>query len=392
MTQQAAKHRILHCIGDLSLEGGGPTRAVIDLSHAFARRGHTATCLTARAPAAPDAWKAPGANPSLVEMPGLEGAIRSIPADLRQPILDTLKRHDVLHFHGVWVPFYVPIATLARSIGMPYVLSVRGMLDDWCMEQKALKKRIYLTLGGSKLLKNAAAVHCTAEGERQQASRWFSPAPGIVIPNLLDMTPYTQAPDPAEAIAKYPALRSGLPVLLFLSRIHYKKGAEHAIRMIRALKDRGTPHHLIVAGTGDEPYVESLKRLVEHEGVGDLIDFVGLVSGTLKHSLYAACDLLAVPTSQENFGFIFYESLACGTPVLVTPGVDTWPELVGSGAGIKADQDPEALATVIAEATRDRVALRARGHKGREWVFNELNEDRIASAFEDVYDKARAQQ
>jgi glycosyltransferase involved in cell wall biosynthesis len=109
-----------------------------------------------------------------------------------------------------------------------------------------------------------------------------------------------------------------------------------------------------------------------------------MVIGREKVSLYQACDLFVLPTSQENFGFVLYEALAAGTTLITTRGVDTWPELEEAGATI-TEQHAPTLADAIEGLTGDAENLRQLGQAGRDWVFINLRPDRIVQLFERFY-------
>lgn len=380
--------KILHSIDVLDFRHGGPVRAVIDLSEALAAKGHDITVMVRRGPDTPAHWKHPDSRTRVVELgqPQLAGAwFRGRSVDRIRSLISAA---DIVHIHGIWSPHNAQVAKLARDAGKPHVVSCRGMLDDWCMEQRRTKKLVYLRLaGGSAMLNTARLVHCTADGELRQSAKWFPKSTGVVIPNLLDLKPYITMPGVERAKAKFPQLSRPEPTLLFLSRLHYKKGVEHLIDAARILKDRGRPHQVLIAGTGDDDYEAKLRRHVQTTGMDDLVSFLGMVIGDDKVSLYQACDLFVLPTSQENFGFVLYEALAAGCPLVTTRGVDTWPELEEAGATI-TEQDAAQLADAIGPITRSRDKRDRLGARGRAWVFENLDPSRIVAAFEDFYTRA----
>jgi glycosyltransferase involved in cell wall biosynthesis len=390
--------RILHYLSVVRAEVGGPARAVTDLCAAFARRGHQVTLCTADDTDVPKEWKGGSAAagvPRLVTVapPTIPGGFFSKSA--LAPIERLIAEHDVLHLHGAWGPWNVQLGRAARRIGVPYFVSIRGMLDDWCMAQKGLKKTLFLKLGGTAHYENAASVHLTAQFEYEQAKKYFPRGRGTVIPNLLDLQPFRTLPPESIARAKFPHLGAdnpnNEPVLLFLSRIHVKKGVEHLLRAVRLLNDTGTPCRAIIAGSGDEQYVASLKSLCTELNLNTKVAFVGLVTGDDKLSLYRAADLFVLPTSQENFGFVFVEALACGTPVITTKGVDIWPELESSGAALIAPGNPEGTADAVkAMLAKGKDRLNADGEKGRAWTFDWLDPDKVMDQFERMYEAPRA--
>lgn len=383
--------RILHFLQIVRPDIGGPATAVMSLTRSLVARGHSVTLATWEDSGVPDAWKRaePGV-PRCVKLPPAtmpaDGFARSVYPQLRALV----EQHDVVHLHGVWEYSNIQIAAIARKLGKPYLISVRGVLDDWCMAQGALKKRAYLALAGRRYLEGAAYVHLTAQAELDQARKHFPRGRGLVIPNLLDLTPFNELPGPQLARDKLgPVLSPGTPTVLFLSRVHVKKGIEHLLRATALLKQRGVAMRTVIAGSGEPQYVQSLRDLAQELGVDDRAHFVGQVIDREKLSLYQAADLFVLPTSQENFGFVFIEALACGTPVVTTKGVDIWPELEASGGSVIASAEPAELARVI-ESMLARPDLRDMGARGRAWVYKDLDPARVLDRFEKLYTDALA--
>lgn len=381
--------KIVHWISKLNFSSGGPPRAVIDLSTKLVEAGHEVKIVTCEDPDAPEAWRSNEAhNPCTVPVgpPHMLGFRLS--QKQRGAAESAFEWADIVHAHGIWMPMTMTMCKLARRMQKPYVISLRGMLDDWCMEQRKPKKLVYLKLGGTKMLNSANLIHSTAEGELAQSKKWFPGSEGVVIPNLLNLEPFKSMPGTKLARDAFPMFGTGDPVLLYLSRLHYKKGVEHLINAIRLLRDEGNHHRLLIAGDGDSEYVQSLKRLVEQHGLQEHVAFLGLVVGDLKISLFQAADIFVLPTSQENFGFVIYESLAAGTPVVTTKGVDTWPELESGAGAVICDQDETELARSVSSLSARGSDLKVLGDQGRDWIFKEMSPDKILAQFEDLYRRA----
>jgi glycosyltransferase involved in cell wall biosynthesis len=374
---------ILHYLPSLDPTRGGPIRAVLDLSVAFAKRGHK-VCICS--PEIPEISKLAQQHAGVQFerlTPGLVRGQKLQPGAIAQ--VDALLAHaDLLHVHGTWDYSNVQLGKLARQRSKPHFVSVRGMLDDWCMEQRALKKRLFLLAFGRAHLERAKAVHLTADAEFEQARKWFPRGNGIVIPNLLDLAPFRTLPGVELAQSKFDACKKNEPVVLFLSRVHIKKGAEVLLQAAAQLFKQGKRAQFVFAGAGEESYVKQLKQQAEQLGIADRVSFVGHVGGDLKVSLYQASLCLALPTFQENFGFVFPEAMAAGTPVITTKGVDIWPQLARGGALI-VDRTAEAFAASIAsliDAPGQRTQLSS---QARAFVFEEYDEDRIVAQFERMY-------
>lgn len=387
--------KLLHYLSRFNLADGGVVRAVLDMGALLASRGHEVEVLTCDDTDVPEEWKAGGAGAPRVRKiapPGLPMGLfkRSQLAEIRASI----ERADVVHLHACWTNSNNQLARMARSMGKPYVLSVHGMLDDWCMAQKTPKKKVYLALAGRRTLEEAALVHCTAEEELRQSSNWYPRGTGMVVPLIFDLDPYRQLPGPDEADGAFGPVGTGdidpnLPVVLFLSRIHFKKGVDVFVKAAAELKKRGVRCRTLIAGTGEPDYEHQIRALIDQLGLRDDVRLLGLVTGTKKVSLYERADVFALPTSQENFGFVFPESLACRTPVVTTRGVDIWSELESSGGAVIADRTPEGFAGAIADLLADEPRRRDMGERGRAWVLAQLDPQTIAARFEEMYERAR---
>jgi len=383
--------RITHYMSRFRLADGGVVRSVLDFCSVLASRGQHVSVLTWDDTDIPAEWK--------TERAGLPRVIRLHPptrlrARFRAPdaamIERTLRESDVLHLHTPWDRSNLPVAAEARAIGLPYLLTVHGMLDDYSMAQKGAKKRVYLALAGRALLENAAAVHCTAQGELDQASKWLPRGRGCVIPYIFDLEPFRALPGPDHARQTIEAARTDDPIVLYLSRLHYKKQPEVLIDAARILRGRGVRFRALFAGAGEPSYENALRQRVRSNGLDGIVHFLGLVVGDQKLSLYQLADVFCLPTNQENFGFVFTESLACETPVIATKGTDIWQELEACGGAVIAEGRPEPIADAIADLLADRERARSMGQRGREWVFEALNPDTVAARFEEIYNEAIA--
>lgn len=369
-------------------------RAVVDMCNGLADAGYSVVCLTFDDTDAPRSWRdgASDANPRammLARAPGPRGSLGLASRDAMKRICEQVHFADVVHLHTPWAPINLQAANTASRAGVPYIVSAHGMLDDWSMSVRRAKKRAYLAICGKSLLNRAAFIHCTARAERDQAMRWFPNGEAFIAPCVFDADSYTPLPNASLAHNAYPeAFADAGPKVLFLSRLHEKKGVDILIRsfaeVLRALPDT----RLLIAGPGEPRYVAQLQRLARVLGVEDRTHFLGMVHGETKLSLYCACDVLAIPTSQENFGLVFVESLACCTPVITTRGVDIWRELEATGAARIVAQLPRPFAIAILDALSDPAALRRASENGREETLRWLNPKRVVSNYVSMYEQA----
>lgn len=375
----------IHFLREVRNELGGVVTAVVDFCESMAARGHRITLLTCDAKDVPTAWKGEGRWPRVIETKTSRISSSLLSSEGKRLFEEACKDADVIHLHTPWEPNNLTLANLARRHKTPYVVTVHGMLDDWSMKQKSLKKRAYLRLFGRRLFRHATTVHFTARAEMEQALRWI-PAEGrsLIQCFALDPLAYSPLPGPEPALAAFPFIRQDCRKLLFLSRIHPKKGVELLLQAAKILKSSPLKFQLLIAGPGDDAYIAQLKHLAVSLDVADVTHFLGMVRGVEKRSLFELADAFVLPTYQENFGLVLAEAMACGTAVVTTQGTDIWRELEEGGAKI-VGFSPQNLADGILEVTKDSERCRSIGRQGLEFVYRWLDRDHVSAAYESMY-------
>ena len=175
--------RIVQALQSIDLRQGGIVRVIIDLSAVLASRGHEIVVATENPADVPSAWKTSptqGLPTEGLPTEGLPTCVTLPPmgwkywnANFRRSVEKLIAGAELVHLHGLWEPFNIRIASIARRMGIPYIVTIHGMLDDWCMAQRTAKKLLYLAVAGRKMLETATAVHCTAAAELAQSQKWF---------------------------------------------------------------------------------------------------------------------------------------------------------------------------------------------------------------------------
>ena len=379
----------VHFLAQNRSELGGVIQVTHDICTALVDRGHHVTMLTCDATDVPSAWLDPSTSaPQVVSVPASRWSRRRIGRDGVAAAQAALEGADVIHLHTPWSAGNLQLAAWARERNIPFVVTTHGMLDDWSMSQKPLKKQAYLRLFAKSLLKSADVVHFTAEEERRQALRRVPAAANNsrVVPCLIDLTQYEVLPGPDLARSRHP-LSDDTPNVLFLSRLHHKKGLEVLIDSAHRLHRNGRKFRLLIAGPGDEQYIAGLKRRVQEHDLSHEIRFLGMVQGPEKLSLYQAADLFVLPTYQENFGLVLVEAMACGTPVLTTQGTGIWRE-VERGGGMIVEPTLDTFSEALDQLLGNPEETRARGGRGRPFVREWLDRANIVSQYEQLYSAA----
>ena len=275
--------------------------------------------------------------PAAQKLGGLDAAIRSMQSALEalghavliNPGRDAA-RPDVVHFHGLWQRRHPAIATAARKAGVPVVVSPHGMLEPWALDHKRWKKLPYFHLVEKRWLSLASSILATADPEAARLREIFPATRIDSVP--LGLTSDAQ-PDYAAARAKL-GWRDDETVLLYLSRIHEKKGLDMLISALASSRMRpGT--RLVIVGPEEQPvFAQKCRRLAEQHAMKlPRIDWIGPVWSKERFGYFQAADLFCLPTHSENFGLVVLESLQVGTPVLTTTGTP-WGSLKPPGGYI----------------------------------------------------------
>jgi glycosyltransferase involved in cell wall biosynthesis len=234
---------------------------------------------------------------------------------------------------GVW-------RALARTT-TPYFVFPHGMLDPWFKRTyplKHIKKLFYWPWGEYRVLRDAAAVLFTSEEERRLARESF----GLYRCKEVVVNYGTAAPANLEGAREaffnaFPNLR-GERFLLFLGRLHEKKGCDLLIEAFGQVRNSSERVHLVMAGPCAHPdYLRHLQRMAASSD--GLISFPGMLTGDVKWGALSAAEAFALPSHQENFGIAVAEALACGTPVLISNKVNIWREIEADGAGYVENDD-----------------------------------------------------
>lgn len=278
---------------------------------------------------------------------------------------------DILHVHSIFLWPTSAAARIARLMGVPYIVSPRGMLVKDLIRMKGrLKKSFWLHFVERKTLEAADCLHATSDQEAEQILEFGYKIANIeVVPNGVNISPLKPISNPAYS------------TLLFLGRISWKKGLDRLILAMKWLPGV----HLQIAGNDDENLKPYLEKLAQINGVADRVKFLGVVSGSNKESLLRTSSLLILPSHNENFGNVILESLACGRPVAITEGVGLANAVEAAGAGFKIPCEPYAMAHKLAEMLCNTELLDRMGAFGRNWVKEHYAWPVVARQMECIY-------
>jgi glycosyltransferase involved in cell wall biosynthesis len=263
---------------------------------------------------------------------------------LRSDLAAAIAPCDVCHVHGLWLPHTISARSVAHAMKKPILSSVHGMLEGWELNNKKLKKALYSFLFERPSLAQSHCLRALSEREAQDYRRYGLKNPVVIVPNgvaHLNRVPLDSF------FARFPQL-AGKQVVLYLSRVHYKKGILNLLRAWPDVIRKCSDAHLLVAGPDYENTVASAKEMVAASRIADSVTFCGTISGDLKMGALSAARFFCLPSYSEGLSMAALEALSIGLPVVLTAecNVDGVAE---AGAGALTSNDPVQLADVLSQ-------------------------------------------
>ena len=331
--------RILHVIDSMDPARGGPVESILQSSTVIGELGHISEIVSLDSVDAPWNSRVP-----ITHYP--QGRLMrryGYSPQFTRWLLKHSPNFDAVIIHGLWT-----YATLGAWQGLrhgstPYVVFPHGMLDPWfgrAQPVKNIAKQVYWTLALGRVLSDAQAVlFTTVEEERLARTAFYGHRyrSQVVAYGTADIAGDKQAQIDS-FYAAYPAAKNR-SFLLFLGRIHPKKGCDLLIDAF-ARYTKAYPHiDLVIAGPDQIGWCDTLKSHAAERGISERIHWPGMLSGALKWGAFHAADAFILPSHQENFGIAVAEAMACSKPVLISDKVNIWPDIDRAGAGLVAPDD-----------------------------------------------------
>jgi glycosyltransferase involved in cell wall biosynthesis len=356
--------KLLHVIPSVDPRGGGPMEGVRQRGLQLLQWGHSVELVTLDEPSAGYI----GDYPLPVHALGQGLSSYRYNKNLVPWLLTHAKRYDAVVVNGLWQYHALGTWRAMRQLGMPYYVFTHGMLDPWFKRTyplKHAKKWLLWPWAEYRVLRDAAAVLFTSDEERRLArqSFWLYRAREQVVAYGTSTPPQDAGRLREAFFAQHPQLR-GKRLLLFLGRLHEKKGCDLLVQAFAQVAANDASLHLVMAGPDDTGLKQGLQQRAEALGIASRIAWIGMVRGDAKWGAFYASEVFVLPSHQENFGISVVEALACGLPVLISDQVNIWREIEADGAGLVAPDTLAGTETLLrnwlALAPSQSQAMRAR--------------------------------
>lgn len=282
--------------------------------------------------------------PSTVRMVPGDGFRPALDRSLEAPLKEALAGSSVCHVHGMWEAHSLAIGRLAPPLRKPIVTSVHGMLDGWELANKQLKKSVYSFLFARRSLAQSSCLRALSEREAAEYRRYGLTNPIAVVPNGVKAIARV---DTTDFLNRYPQIQ-GKRVVLFLSRVHHKKGILDLLRAWPSVVERHPDAHLLVAGADFANTEKAARLLVAERNLADAVTFCGVLNGEAKLAALSASFLFCLPSYGEGLSIAALEALSIGLPVVLTDACNI-AGITETGAGFVTTNNCSALATSLCD-------------------------------------------
>lgn len=371
---------------------GGPPRNVFGLCQELVKRGHDVTVYTTDAYDSRHRIKEKKETvdgikirrfPNISNYLAWNHRIFLTPGMISE-VRDNIKNYDIVHLNDYRTLQNLLVHHYARKNDIPYVLQARGSLVNLITKQRL--KTIFDNVGGKNLLRDASQLIALAPVEVEDYKNLGVSTDKIdVVPNGIDLAQFENLPRRGSFKQKH-NLTDKNQVVLFLGRIHKRKGIDLLISAFAGLTKEFNNARLVIAGP-DDGYLPVLKKLTKDLELEDRIIFVGPLFGEEKIAAYVDADVFALTSSAEAFGVTILEAMACGTPVVVSDDCGI-ADVVKNKAGLVVPNEKEPIRQALYTLLADAKMRQQFGQAGRALIWQNYSWSNIAKQMEQVYQKA----
>jgi glycosyltransferase involved in cell wall biosynthesis len=297
--------------------------------------------------------------------------------ELTLALRPALEQIDLVHVHGLWNRVVWAAARAARSAGVPYVLSPRGMLQDGALAHRPWRKRLAYALIERHTIAGASLLHATSEAERDALATIAPSIPVRLIPNGIDVDA------PRAALTRHELeVPSAGPLISFVGRIHQIKRLDLLLDAFARLVPRHPDARLVIAGPDEQGLRPGLES--RHPNLAPHTTWLGNIDTAQRDALLAHSHALVLCSDSESFGMTVVEAMAVARPVVVTSTCG-WNDVQRHGAGLQVPQTPVAIADALARLLDDHALARRMGLRGRALASTTYSWNAVRDAFLSAY-------
>jgi glycosyltransferase involved in cell wall biosynthesis len=389
--RKARRLKILHIIQSIDPKGGGPAQVAVRLAAAQASLGHDVHVVAYADPEADfrtrqQIDRVPYRSLfKLHLLPKFGRAEALLARGASRVINDLLEGAGWVHCHGVWESILRVAAESAYKAGVPYCFRPAGMLDPWSLDQRKWKKKVGLALGTRRVLRRAKFIHALNHDEARLIAPLKLGVPTCIIPNGIFLEEVEPLPARGTFRIDHPEL-ADYAYVLFLGRLHWKKGLDYLADAFALLAERLPSVRLVVAGP-DDGHKANFEAHIHRHNLGDRVRLVGPLYGPNKFAALADASCFCLPSRQEGFSVAVLEAMAAGVPVVISEACH-FPEAASSRAGVIAPLEPSAIAAAIESILLNPSRAASMSSAGQNLIRNHYTWPRIAEQLTNLYEQS----
>lgn len=294
-----------------------------------------------------------------------------------------IPHYDLVHTNALFVLPNLAAYRACQIHQVPYIITPRGMLEPWALTYRAWKKWPYYSLFERSALGQASAVHMLSLAEADQVRPLGLKPPLLITPNGIHRQSFEPLASPDRFFQQFPATR-GKTLVLFLGRIHPKKGLDLLAQAFGKVHGQFPNTHLVIAGPDQGNFLPTVEKyFLQADGL-EAVTFTGMLTGDLKQAALAAADVYVAPSYSEGFSMSVLEGMASGLPCVITTGCN-FPEAAAAQVAHVVDPRADPLAAALSRCLQDPAAAKAMGQRARQFIFDHYTWDKIASDLIQVY-------
>lgn len=338
--------RIIHLTESIDPSAGGPIEYARVMADAHATAGHESVFITLDPPDLPYRDKFP--HEAHLAGPRGPGGIAKAFAPALEAVAS--KAPSVAVIHGLWNWSTMGGVRTLKRTGTPWVTFTHGMLDPYFRvgnTKKNIAKQISWTLLQGRAMSQADWVLFTCEEEQRLAKDQFIGHNGYRGRTVAFCASDMEDIGGSGSLGDHLPKLAGRDYLLFLSRIHSKKGCDILVEAFARIAAEAPSLNLVIAGPDRDGLMPGLKAQATSLGVTDRIHWPGMLMGEIKAAAYRSARAFVLPSHQENFGMVVAEALSASTPVLISDKVNIWREVEASGAGLVGPDTLEGTTQIL---------------------------------------------
>jgi glycosyltransferase involved in cell wall biosynthesis len=301
-----------------------------------------------------------------------------------KPILEhEIARADVVHNHSVWMLPTSYACRVAERLDRPVVFTAHGTLEPWALAHSGWKKRLVGWAFQNRDLERASCIHVNSEAEVEGIRAYGLKQPIAIIPNGVDATFLGPLPGRERFEREFPQA-AGKRIVLFMGRLHKKKGLELLLRAWPRLAAQFNDWVLVIAGP-DNGFEPTARQLIRELDLASSVILTGNLQGESKRQALGASDVFVLPSFSEGFSMAVLEAMAAGLPVLITPGCN-FPQATSAGAALEMEATVEGTEAGLRRLLSLRDAERGKmGRAARTLVATRYTWDRVAEQTMELY-------